>query len=39
MYILASDVFEKDDKYVFKARNPCYVEGLLAFKYVFFLFF
>ena len=23
MYILASDFFEKDDKYVFNARNSC----------------
>ena len=32
MYILASNFFEKDDKYVFKARN------LDAFKYVFIIF-
>ena len=25
MYILASDYFEKDDNYVFKARNSCCV--------------
>ena len=23
MYIIASNFFEKDDKYIFKARNSC----------------
>ena len=39
MYILASVVFEKDDKYVFKARNSCCVWEFLAFEYVFIVFF
>ena len=30
MYILASDFFEKDDKYVFKARNLCCVQGIFS---------
>ena len=32
MYILASAFFEKDDTQVFKARNSCFVYGILAFK-------
>ena len=38
MYILASDIFEKDDIYVFKARNSCCVQGNFTFNtyYVFF---
>ena len=36
MFILASDFFEKDDKYVFKTRNSCCDEyRILAFEYVF----
>ena len=38
MYILASDFFEKDDKYTFKARSSC-VWKFLAVKYVFIGFF
>ena len=34
MYILVSDLFEKDDKNVFKARNSCCVKRILA--YIFF---
>ena len=35
IYILASIFFEKDDKYVFKARNSCCVyREFLVFKYV-----
>ena len=30
MYILASDFFEKDDKYVFKARYSCCMKGSLS---------
>ena len=30
---LASDFFETDVKYVFKARNSCCVKESLAFKY------
>ena len=34
MYILASDLFEKDDKYVFKTRNLYVCREFVAFKYV-----
>ena len=34
MFILASDFFEKDDKYVFKTRNSCCEQRILAFEYV-----
>ena len=36
MYILTSDFFEKDDKYVSTARNSCVRN--LALKYVFNVF-
>ena len=36
---LASDFFEKDDKYKFKARNSYVCREFLAFKYVFIIFF
>ena len=40
MYILASFFsLEKDDKYVFKARNSFVCREFLAFKYVFIIFF
>ena len=35
MFTLASDFFEKDDKYVFKTRNSCCEYRILAFEYVF----
>ena len=39
MYILAFYFFEKDDKYVFKARILCFVQKFLAFEYVFIIYF
>ena len=30
MYILASDFFEKDDRYVFKAWNSCFAKGIIS---------
>ena len=39
MYNLASDFFEKDDKYVFKAEIRVVCREFLAFRYVFILFF
>ena len=36
MYILASDLFEKDDKYVFKARNSCCVQSKYGVKWCVF---
>ena len=30
MYILAPTFFEKDDKYVFKAKNSCCVKGIFS---------
>ena len=35
MYILASDLFEKDKKYIIKARNSCCVWGIVSFNYIF----
>ena len=37
-YILASDFLEKDDKYIFKARNVVVCKEILAFKYIFIVF-
>ena len=39
MYILASDFFKKDNKYVFKARNLCYVSRIFLNIYAFIIFF
>ena len=33
MYILASDFFENDDKYIFKARNSKQIRRLFIFLY------
>ena len=38
MYILASDFFEKDDKYLFKVKTCVVCGDFLAFKYVFVFF-
>ena len=38
MYILASDFFEKDDKYVLKLEIRVVCREFLAFKYVFIVF-
>ena len=39
VHILASDFFEKDDRYIFKARNLCCVGNFFDFGYVFIVFF
>ena len=37
MYILAFDLFRKDNKYIFKAIYLCCVEEISAFNYLFFV--
>ena len=39
MYIIASDFFEKDDKYYLKLEIHVVCREFLAFKYVFIVFF